>query len=158
MATQRGTLAVQFGIPGTANTLTVTSVKGVTKSTANTWTVWESAEYRSESKRKDIVANTGETTAVVFYDRWEYVAVTAVPAGANAADALAIALNFPGKLDEVEISNTSGDSQITGSNAGNNVWLVDSASKRYTPEGDCVATFNLKRKFGGGSGWNAPLA
>jgi hypothetical protein len=132
MSDQIGTTgnAKVWGVPATTVTFN-----------AHTLTIFTDVEKTMDADIDPTVDNSGERLGQNRRNKRIGLKFSAHPIGANAAAAQVIAADLPNKGDAITIT-CSNDSQIA---SGSDTVLVDSASARYTPEGELVVDFTATK-------------
>ena len=135
MATQKGTVGAVFGLPGSPVLSVGTSVFSVLKT----------YNYSREADTKDALSDSGNLTLRAIYNKRERMSVDILVDGSDQADALSAFITLPAVGDVVELTTTSGDTQIETSGDASNEWRVDSASKVASQDDFAVMTLGLVR-------------
>ena len=124
MATQKGTVGGIFGIPGS----TSVAMGGQTFAVVRTY------NYSKEADTKEVRNASGDVVNMTYYNARERISLDLIVNGTTLAAALTSFNVLPVVGATVDITSTSGDSQIDSAGDTSDEWTVESASKVATQD------------------------
>ena len=136
MATQKGTVGAQFGIPGTPS---------IAVGDADPLTIIRTYNYSREADSKEAGGLTGDVISSVFHNVRERMTVDVLVTGTAMSDALALfvdACRAPGT--DVEITGLT-DTQADSEGDGSDVWHLESVGKTATQDDFGTISLTLVR-------------
>lgn len=136
MATQKGTVAGVFGIPGSPS---------LTIGDADPVTVLRTYNYSKEADSKSSGDNDGDAQCVVFYNTRERLSVDIVVHGADQAAALASFVDMA--RDPSTLCELTGitDTQVVTAGDTTNDWILETVSRVASQDDFGTCTVNLVR-------------